>query len=115
MGGTRVNIHRLRMAGVSDQAIVDLLQLQQLGLAPGKVQTNALRELWCCSQSFVSRRMSAVHGLGVVQVRSRWGGYTVCDQNPPRNPTPKERCTRDPKAAAQRWEAMRQKWQQVVA
>lgn len=110
-----MNVHRLRKAGCADQAIVDLLQLQHLGLAPGLLQTRALRELWDCSQSMVSRRMAAIHSLGVVDVRSRWGGYTVCDQISPREPSPPSRVEHDPSAAAKRWEAMRQRWQEVVA
>jgi hypothetical protein len=109
-----VNVHRLRQAGCNDQAILDLLQLQQLALVPGVLQTKALQELWSCSQPMVSRRMAAVHSLGVVYVRSRWGGYTVCDQVVARKPVICKRNVHDPSAAAKRWEAMRQKWLKAV-
>lgn len=108
-------MHKLRNAGCGDQAIVDLLQLLQLGMVPGLVRTKALRDLWSCSQPMVSRRMAAVHALGVVDVRAGWGGYTVCDRGTVRPPAPRLRIKRDGSEAAKRWEAMRRRWHEVAA
>lgn len=90
-----------------DLAILDLLQLQQLGLAPGAAPVQLLRELWSLSQSQVSRRMAAVADLGVYQVRNDWGRYLI-------NELRKERKIRrvDHRAMRERWEATQQAWQQ---
>ena len=74
-------IHNLRTTHARhisvDRAIVDLLELQELNLAPGILTTSGLRELWGCSQSQVSRRLSAVAAAGLADITPGWGAYQV--------------------------------------
>ena len=97
-----INITQLRSDGANDSAILDLLQLRQLGMVPGRCSVQRLQELWSCHQSTVSRRMGAVADLGVCTVRNTWGGYMV---SPERSPEA---------AAARRWEALRRRWREGV-
>lgn len=107
-----LNIAAIRRAGHSDQAVLDLLQLDQIGVVPGRIRVTQLCELWSCHQSTASRRMSAVNQLGIVAVRSNWGAYTIDDEPPPqvkpmRRPTPAA-------VAARRWKAAQQRWRGVA-
>lgn len=108
----RIDITELRRQGRSDQAILDLLQLQSLGMAPGRASVPRLRELWGCHQSTVSRRMAAVAQLGVCTVQNRWGSYTVSNE---RAQVARVQCVR-PKSslAAMRWECLRERWREVA-
>lgn len=101
-----VNIHALRTGEPGrDKAILDLLHLEQLGIAPGVASVALLKALWGCGQSQVSRRMAAIDGLGLFQVRSGWGRYTLIQPRPEK-----------PQATSrERWEAVRQQLQEVVA
>ena len=60
-----------------DIAILDLLQLEQLGVVPGSIKTERLCSMWNVSQSQVSRRMAAVHGLGIYSVQNGYGRYKI--------------------------------------
>ena len=101
-----LNIHTHRNGRrARDLAILDLLHLQQLGLAPGVASVALLKALWGCSQSQVSRRMSAIDGLGMYQVRSGWGRYTLIQ---PRPEKPAQTTSRE------RWETVRQQLREVV-
>lgn len=102
-----INIHALRDGTVNtDRAILDLLDLEQLGVAPGVASVALLKVLWGCSQSQVSRRMSAIDGLGLYQVRSGWGRYTLIQ---PRPCKPKDGPT-----SRERWEVVRQQLREAV-
>lgn len=82
-----------------DRAILDLLHLQQLGYAPGSVAVHELKELWNASQPQVSRRMTAIHQLGIYFVQPGWGRYRLFTGH---------------ELQAQRWEAVRQRLQGVA-
>ena len=102
------NIHALRDGSINtDRAILDLLHLEQLGVAPGVASVALLKVLWGCSQPMVSRRMTAIDGLGLYRVRSGWGRYTLIQPRPEKPPV--QATSRD------RWEAVRRQLQQVVA
>ena len=109
----KIDITDLRQRGANDHAIVDLLQLIALDMAPGRIRTRALIELWDCHQCTVSRRMAAIAELGVFTVRSSWGRYTISTEKAKVKRLPRYR--HDPQAARQRWENLRQRWQEVVA
>lgn len=49
--------------GEQDRAILDLMELQHWGQAPGMVTTARLQRAWRCSQASVSRRLAAVGRL----------------------------------------------------
>lgn len=101
-----INIHAHRNGEPGrDKAILDLLHLEQLGIAPGVASVALLKALWGCSQSQVSRRMSAIDGLGMYQVRSGWGRYTLIQ---PRPEKPAQTTSRE------RWETVRQQLREVV-
>lgn len=90
-----ISIHRLRTGESGrDRAILDLLHLQELGLVPGSVTVKQLRELWSLSQPQVSRRMQAIHQLGIYCVRPGWGRYRLLSGH---------------ELQAQRWEAVRRR------
>jgi DNA-binding IclR family transcriptional regulator len=93
-----IHAHRDGSQG-RDRAILDLLHLQELGLVPGSVTVQQLRELWGLSQPQVSRRMQAIHQLGVYVVRPGWGRYRLFTGH---------------ELQAQRWEAVRRQLQEVV-
>lgn len=85
-----------------DLAILDLMHLQQLGLAPGSAPVRLLQELWGLSQSQVSRRMAAIADLGVYRVEAAWGRYRLIELQ-------ERRIVRraDQRAMAERYEAIR--------
>jgi hypothetical protein len=62
---------------VTDQALLDYLDLSIITPEPGIVTTRELRERWQCSQPQVSRRINAMAVAGLVDVSSHWGGYRV--------------------------------------
>lgn len=62
---------------MSDQVVLDYLTLVQLRANPGTIATSVLRERWACSQSQVSRRMSALASNGLVDITPGWSGYQV--------------------------------------
>lgn len=106
------SIHHLRAThdrDISiDRAIVDLLELQELDLAPGILTTIQLRDLWGVSQSCVSRRLTAIDRLGPWRIQpqmGREGGYWLALRlkpvPPKRDPIPSPR---------DRWEALRKQW-----
>lgn len=100
-----INIHALRDGSVNtDRAILDLLELEQLGVAPGVASVALLKALWGVTQSNISRRMTAIDGLGLYRVRSGWGRYTLIQPRPDK-----------PQASSRkRWEAVRQQLQEVL-
>lgn len=102
-------IHHLRTAHgrdlATDRAIVDLLELQELDMAPGILTSSDLRELWGISQPQVSRRLAAIDRLGAWHVQpqlGRLGSYWLAPRLKPMpvlpepGPSPRER-----------WEALR--------
>lgn len=96
----RIDVNKLRNGTASrDRAILDLLQLQALGHVPGSVSVAQLRLMWSASQPQVSRRMAAVHQLGVYWVKSGWGRYRLLAGHEVR---------------AARWEAKRQQLKRVL-
>ncbi|NCA23936.1 MAG: hypothetical protein EBS91_04865 [Betaproteobacteria bacterium] len=56
-----------------DQVVLDYLTLAHMTPNPGTVATTDLRNRWACSQSQVSRRLSAV----LVDLTPGWGAYQV--------------------------------------
>jgi len=60
-----------------DQVLLDYLTLAHITAEPGTVGTSELRNRWACSQSQVSRRMSAVAAAGLVDITPGWGAYQV--------------------------------------
>lgn len=105
-----INIHDLRNGTrARDLAVLDLLHLQQLGIAPGTAPTSLLRQLWRISQSQVSRRMDAIADLSVYRVEARWGRYLLIELQ-------HQQCARclDQRTRQQRWDAVRRQLQEVV-
>lgn len=75
-----LNVHAHRDGTAArDRAILDLLHLQQLGIAPGSAPVALLRNLWHITQPQVSRRMAAIEALGVYHVENRWGRYLLLE------------------------------------
>lgn len=109
----QIDITRLRKAGGSDQAILDLLQLLDLGLVPGQPRTKELEALWGCHQSTVSRRMAAICELRCCRVITAWGFYRVTDEAPLPKKLPPAKP--DTQLARLRWENLRQRWREVAA
>lgn len=108
----KIKVAALRQRGANDHAIVDLLQLVELGMVPGRVSVDRLRELWGCSQSQVSRRMNAIADLGLCRVRSGWGSCLVTEEAPlPKRALPPRPETQ---LARLRWENLRRRWREVV-
>ena len=108
----KLDVTELRKAGGSDQAILDLLQLQDLGLVPGQPRTKELEELWGCHQSTVSRRMAAIAELKCCRVITGWGSYRVTEEAPlPKRSLPPKP---DTQLARLRWENLRRRWQEVM-
>lgn len=106
-----VNIHALRDGSVNrDRALLDLLELEQLGVVPGVVPVALLKALWKLSQSQVCRRVNAIAELGIYQVRPGHGRYTLIQPRPIR-PEPKP----PQLSAKERWEAARRQLQEAVA
>jgi hypothetical protein len=60
-----------------DQVVLDYLTLAHMTPNPGTVATTDLRNRWACSQSQVSRRLSAVAAAGLVDLTPGWGAYQV--------------------------------------
>ena len=60
-----------------DQVVLDYITLAHITAEPGTVATSELRNRWACSQSQVSRRMSAVAAAGLVDLTPGWGAYQV--------------------------------------
>lgn len=79
---------------IRDRAILDLLQLQELGLVPGSIRAQRLQVLWGVTQPQVSRRMAEVDRLGLVAVRSGGRRYRLFTADDIR---------------AQRWETVRRR------
>ena len=78
-----ISIHLLRDGShARDLAILDLLQLVELGLAPGAIKTARLQRLWNVSQSQVSRRMTAIHQLDMYWIEAGWGQYVLHNNRP---------------------------------
>ncbi len=109
---TVLDLHRLRNGHHSrDVAIVDLLHLRQLDLAPGRIPVALLRNLWGISQPQVSRRMAAIGALGVFEVYTdNRGGYVI------RRPRPQPQRNRlaDSHLTKERWDAARQQLQRLI-
>jgi hypothetical protein len=96
-----IDVHGLRNGTLArDRAICDLLELRQLEHIPGSVSVQSLKALWDASQPQVSRRMAAIHQLGIYSVKSAWGCYRLF--------TPDE-------IRAKRWETMRRRMKQAVS
>lgn len=70
--------HLLTLRGqVSDQTLLDYITLAHLTPDAGAVAVRDLRERWGCSQSQVSRRLSAVAAAGLADITPSWGAYQV--------------------------------------
>ena len=93
-----------------DRAILDFLQLFELGLCPGYVSTETLAELWGEEQCQVSRRMCAIRTLGVVRVLSGKRGRPGYDLEILAKPAPVGMLPihRRRGQAVERWERLRQ-------
>ena len=110
-------IHDLRITHARhisvDRAIVDLLELQELDLAPGVLTTGGLQELWGCSQSQVSRRLAAIDRLTHWSVQGWQGGRDGFWLAPRLAPAP---VLPEPGLSPrERWEALRLQWREVPA
>lgn len=89
----------------TDRAILDLLELQAWGMAPGEVTTAELQQRWHCSQSSVSRRLAAVGqlpGWRVLLLRGRGARAWIDPAVPPAVPMPP--------SPRERWDRIRQNW-----
>lgn len=107
---TPITIHALRDGNVNtDRAILDLLELEQLGVAPGVVPVALLKALWNISQPQVCRRMNAIGELGIYRLRAGYGRYTLIQPRP--EPKAKPQLQLSP---GERWEAARRQLQQVI-
>jgi hypothetical protein len=62
---------------VSDQVLLDYLELAVLAREPGQVLTQQLQERWSCAQCTVSRRLNAVNAAGLAEITPGWGAYQV--------------------------------------
>jgi hypothetical protein len=60
-----------------DATILDYLELAALAPDPSAIPVATLRERWGCSQSQVSRRLSAVAAAGLADITPGWGAYQV--------------------------------------
>ena len=104
-----LNIHHLRDGSIgADRAILDLLELEQLGVVPGVVPVALLKALWKLSQPQVCRRVNAIGELGIYEVRPGHGRYSFIQPRPTKPaPEPQQLSARD------RWEAARRQLQEV--
>lgn len=59
-----------------DQKVLDLLELSMAG-PEGMVSTQALIERWQVTQSAVSRRITSLQTIGLVDVTAGGGSYRV--------------------------------------
>jgi DNA-binding IclR family transcriptional regulator len=59
-----------------DQKVLDLLELSMAG-PEGMVSTQALIERWQVTQSAVSRRITSLQAVGLVDVTAGGGSYRV--------------------------------------
>lgn len=107
-----LDLHRLRNGDNSrDIAIIDLLHLRQLDLAPGRIPVALLRNLWGLSQPQVSRRMAAIGALGVYEVYTdNRSGYVI------RKPHlhSQRNSLADSHITKERWDAARQQLQRLI-
>lgn len=104
---TPINIHDLRDGTVNtDRAILDLLELEQLGVVPGVVPVALLKVLWKLSQPQVCRRINAIGELGIYRVRAGHGRYLLI-QPKPYKPRPEP-------TSRERWEAVKQQLQEAI-
>jgi hypothetical protein len=89
-----------------DRAIVDLLELRERHLIPGRVTTAKLRILWGCSASMISRRLAAINDLPGWRVTWQLGPRSYARIEPrPVTDSPKPA---NPLSARQRWERVRE-------
>jgi len=108
-----ISIDRLRWRTNNDprhdRAILDFLQLFELGLCPGEVSTERLQALWRTEQYGVSRRMAGIRALGVVRVLSGARGRPCYELEMLPQPLPagEQQQQRRRQPAAERWERLR--------
>ena len=62
---------------IGDRVLMDYLHLRAVTGGCGVAATATLREVWCCDQSTVSRRVNAVAAAGLADITAGWGGYRV--------------------------------------
>jgi hypothetical protein len=62
---------------LSDQTILDYLDLTTMARQPGQVRTLELQHRWQCSQPTVSRRIQAIVRAGLADITAGWGAYHV--------------------------------------
>lgn len=62
---------------VADRTLMDYLELTTSCRDAGQICTEQLRQRWRCSQSTVSRRLSAIHAAGLADITAGWGAYRV--------------------------------------
>ena len=102
-----LNIHAIRDGSVGvDRALLDLLELEQLGVVPGVVPVALLKVLWKLSQPQVCRRVNAIGELAIYEVRAGHGRYTFIQ--------PRPRAQQQQPSAAERWETVRRQLKEVV-
>ena len=62
---------------VPDGALLDWADLAQLVEPPASITVRQLQEHWHCSQSQVSRRLTALHRAGLADITPGWGRYRI--------------------------------------
>ena len=62
---------------LSDQTILDYLDLTTMARQPGQVRTLELQHRWQCSQPTVSRRVLAITRAGLADITAGHGAYQV--------------------------------------
>jgi hypothetical protein len=62
---------------LSDQTILDYLDLTTMARQPGQVRTLELQHRWQCSQPTASRRIQAIVRAGLADITAGWGAYHV--------------------------------------
>ena len=62
---------------LSDQTILDYLNLTTMARQPGQVRTLELQHRWRCSQPTVSRRVLAITRAGLADITAGHGAYQV--------------------------------------
>jgi DNA-binding IclR family transcriptional regulator len=62
---------------LSDQTILDYLDLTTMARQPGQMRTLELQHRWQCSQPTVSRRVLAITRAGLADITAGHGAYQV--------------------------------------
>jgi hypothetical protein len=86
-----------------DRAIVDLLEMIQLDMAPGIVTVAGLMTLWDCCLPQANRRLRAIHALPGWRVQREAGPYACIWIGPCLQTAPPR-----PLSTRERWERVRE-------